>query len=308
EALPGQGEVSARFCWAIRWLGSRFGMVSLRGCRAERMKRREFMFFVTLVEVLLVEVCPSVGTVEAVVCFAVVCLVVAQVYFWFLWWYLVVVEQGKLCSAKGRLLRGFAGRFNGLAVVLAWSCREDVVRSGGNAGIFDVHGFGKWCIGSCSALCGGLVGLHSSLALLVVVERQLDLTSVAARLRVCLVVAQVYLWFLWWYLMVVGGVAELCSVAVMRFASEACSLGNGLPVWLAGGGSGYRALLGISIQGRHTRCLLKLRRPDPSLSQKGRNRSARHVINATARAVSVLSRIIRPAWFKQDATDHFVKT
>ncbi|MQM07624.1 hypothetical protein Taro_040466 [Colocasia esculenta] len=31
--------------------------------------------------------------------------------------------------------------------------------------------------------CGGLVGLHSSLALLVVVERQLDLTSVTTRLR-----------------------------------------------------------------------------------------------------------------------------
>ncbi|MQL72969.1 hypothetical protein Taro_005322 [Colocasia esculenta] len=53
-----------------------------------------------------------------------------------------------------------------------------------------------------TAECGGMVGLHSSLALLVVVERQLDHTFVTARLRVVIPRG--------------GGEVELCSVEVMQ--------------------------------------------------------------------------------------------
>ncbi|MQL96368.1 hypothetical protein Taro_029046 [Colocasia esculenta] len=84
--------------------------------------------------------------------------------------------------------------------------------------------------------CGGLVGLHNSLALLVVVERQLDLTSVIARLRGCNVC---WLWFYpssgivvfvfqWWYLVVVGGEVEVLRLGdqLLRWcAREAYGLG-----------------------------------------------------------------------------------
>ncbi|MQL81485.1 hypothetical protein Taro_013947 [Colocasia esculenta] len=43
-------------------------------------------------------------------------------------------ELSQALLDQGSLLRGFAGRFDGLVVVLAWSLREDVVRSGGNTG------------------------------------------------------------------------------------------------------------------------------------------------------------------------------
>ncbi|MQM08645.1 hypothetical protein Taro_041499 [Colocasia esculenta] len=61
------------------------------------------------------------------------------------------------------------------------------------------------------------VGLHSSLALLVVVEQQLDLTSVTARLRaveVCPGVGTIVFVFQWWYLVVVGRILNATALVV----------------------------------------------------------------------------------------------
>ncbi|MQL78183.1 hypothetical protein Taro_010612, partial [Colocasia esculenta] len=57
---------------------------------------------------------------------------------------------------------------------------------------------------------------------------------------------------LWWYLMVVGVVVELCSVEVVWLGPPAVVLVVLCKLMLPrGGGSGYGALLGINIQGRY---------------------------------------------------------
>ncbi|MQM07392.1 hypothetical protein Taro_040233 [Colocasia esculenta] len=115
-------------------------------------------------------------------------------------------------------------------------------------------------------LCGLQVWcwLVSTILWLVLVERQLDLLSLTARLRVvCSGGGTIVFVVLWWYLVEVGGVVELCSEEVVcqscylvrglryievrgimdqllgsshvthvwRFACEACGLGRCLPVW-----------------------------------------------------------------------------
>ncbi|MQL90788.1 hypothetical protein Taro_023385 [Colocasia esculenta] len=60
-------------------------------------------------------------------------------------------ELSQALLDQGSLLRGFAGRFDGLAVVLAWSHREDVVRSGGNAGRRGCSAQAEAGIDSCGA-------------------------------------------------------------------------------------------------------------------------------------------------------------
>ncbi|MQM08759.1 hypothetical protein Taro_041619 [Colocasia esculenta] len=45
------------------------------------------------------------------------------------------IEPSKLCLAKGRSFRVDFERFDILVSFLAWSCHEDVLQSGGNAGV-----------------------------------------------------------------------------------------------------------------------------------------------------------------------------
>ncbi|MQL71823.1 hypothetical protein Taro_004178 [Colocasia esculenta] len=91
---------------------------------------------------------------------------------------------------------------------------------------FDMNGFGEWCIGTHNALLWWFVGLHNSLALLVVVERQLDLTSVTARLRVAVPRDGRYLYPLW--VLVSRGTLSttLFSVVVRRLFQNASSIGS----------------------------------------------------------------------------------
>ncbi|MQL84349.1 hypothetical protein Taro_016853 [Colocasia esculenta] len=118
----------------------------------------------------------------------------------------------KLCSARGGCCGGFARQFGVLVWFLARSRREDVAWSGGDAVSWSVCAFfakvGYWfdqpvvcsCVvasflsDSCFASgCGlSVTRWHSCAKVLPVVE--------------CLMVALVWLWFLWWYLVVVGGV------------------------------------------------------------------------------------------------------
>ncbi|MQL91740.1 hypothetical protein Taro_024356 [Colocasia esculenta] len=82
-------------------------------------------------------------------------------------------ELSKLCSAKGGCCGRFAGRFGVLEWFSARSRREDFAWNGGDVvSWLDCVFFAKvWC------------WLVSTVPWLVLVERQLDLSSVTARLR-----------------------------------------------------------------------------------------------------------------------------
>ncbi|MQL67738.1 hypothetical protein Taro_000017, partial [Colocasia esculenta] len=75
---------------------------------------------------------------------------------------------------------------------------------------------------SGTATCVVLVGLHCSLACACgaavgpfVLDCETESCVKVLPVVECLVVALVWLWFLWWYLMVVGVVVELCFVEVV---------------------------------------------------------------------------------------------